>query len=274
MKRIIVPTDFTETSWNATIHALAYCSMFNAELLLVHIYDIASNDSDTNFSTIVDSLVIEEERMKTLVAKVKTIKTFVPSSVKSKCIGGDIIKSIAGILGDSGDDFLIISTQGRKGTLGKIFGSTASRLIRDIDCPILLIPKGFKFSLHTPTICTIDRGTIIQKNDLAVLEKMVQVRSSANFTMINVVTDANESKDNFSLNQFKNLNVCFDKVIGVNVPTLLEQYSRMIKSRLLVLVKRKKNFLERLFHDNVLDQLTLNANIPLLVLRAEKSSFN
>lgn len=45
MKKILFPTDFSEAATNAFIHALEFAKIVNAELILLHTFEIPVYDS-------------------------------------------------------------------------------------------------------------------------------------------------------------------------------------------------------------------------------------
>ena len=63
MKKILVPTDFSEVADNAFVHALELASKVDAELLLLHTYELPIVDNQFapgNYQTIFDSLELSK----------------------------------------------------------------------------------------------------------------------------------------------------------------------------------------------------------------------
>ena len=227
MKRIIVPTDFSDIAWNATIHALEYCVIFNAKLQLIHIYDYSSNELNTNFQNVVDAFNVEDETMKELVKKIRTIDKFSSVEIAGHCTGGKLTDNLDNMV-NSEEDVVVIGSEGRSGIIGKLFGSNTTRAIRDTKCPILVIPPNFQFSKNTPITCAIDQNTKIKGFDLSLLEKLALIDEESLFKVVHIV---DETKNVLHLEQFQNIKLKYDELVGNNISALLEKYTNFNESR-------------------------------------------
>ena len=66
MKKIVVPTDFSDVAQNALIYALELAKAFGAELLLVHTYELPIIEhqlAPQNYQVLFDSLELSNLRM-------------------------------------------------------------------------------------------------------------------------------------------------------------------------------------------------------------------
>lgn len=268
MKRIIVPTNFTDVSWQATLHALEYCKVFDVEMLIIHVYTNSNNALNANPISINDSIDSEDEKMKELIIKIKKLQTYDSLTINTLCVGGKLSTCINNTLSNPGEDFIVMGTEGATNSIKKIIGTHANRVVNDVNAPILLIPTGFTFSLATPITCAIDFGSNILKEDINLLEKLVNTGNVSLFKVIHIVEGYEPSDKIIPLHQFENIKIDYDEIIGDNIPKLLEKYSRIVNSRLLVLVKKDRGFLENLFQTSILNTLTINANVPMLILRS------
>jgi nucleotide-binding universal stress UspA family protein len=53
---------------------------------------------------------------------------------------GDVVEEILGVASDSRIDLIAMATQGHKGILDALRGSTTERVVRDASCPVLAVP--------------------------------------------------------------------------------------------------------------------------------------
>ncbi len=269
MKRVIVPTDFSDTAWNATLHALEYSKIFNSELILLHVFEHSANHLNTNTVEISDSFSKEEVQMRNILRKIDELKAFKHVNIKSKCVSGSLFENLQHLVTNEGRDMVIMGTKGRIGTIQKLFGSNTSRIVKEITCPIMIIPNEFKFSLTTPVTCALDFASIINEDDLKLMKKLVNAEEESIFKIVHVIKDVKDPSKEMPLKQFDGITIKYDEIVGDSVPQLLERYARINNSRLLVIVRKEKGFFENFFNGSVSQEMTVNANVPLLVLRAK-----
>lgn len=269
MKRIIVPTNFSTAAWNATLHALEYCKLFKTELNLFHVYENSNNELNVSSVDVNQTLSDEEDQMKNLLVRIKELPNFNDVEIKTICINSSLFEGVKSILSEDGADLLIMGTAGRKGTVAKLFGSHTSRMIKEIDCPIMVIPEKFEFSFVTSVTCAIDHGSEVNNTDLNLLKQLVNSGSNSIFKIIHIIKDLKDPNKSLPLEQFADFNITYDEIVGDSVPILLEKYSKINNSRLLAIIRKEKGFFVNLFQLSVSIELTINANVPVLVLRAK-----
>mgnify|MGYP006159573989 CR=1 FL=1 len=77
MKKILFPTDFSDAATNAFVHALEFAKVVNAELILLHTFEIPVYDSQffpENYASIYSSIELAKfEMFKDEIPKLRTI---------------------------------------------------------------------------------------------------------------------------------------------------------------------------------------------------------
>lgn len=267
MKRLIVPTDFSETAWNAVIHASEYCKKLKAEMLLVNVVEYSPNNLNIRAIDITDRFERNEFEMRRLISRIT--ETFQQINVNFVLKSGSLFNVISNLQLDNDNDIIVMGTHKRSGIRRKLFGSYTSRILKDVTCPVLVIPKETKFSLATPVICAINYDSKINSTHLELLKFIIEIGSSPKLNIIHIKKGPQKSGQSLPLKQFQNLDFQFDENIGNNISQLLEENFALKSNRLLVLVKKEKVFLKRLFHKSISNELSLNATVPLLVLAAK-----
>jgi nucleotide-binding universal stress UspA family protein len=139
MKRILVPTDFSETSLKAVRYAVRFAEQYGATIHLVYVIEppgIASNSPTYGF--VIDPA---EERAgwkeRLLCVATAEIEELVPVDT-TVCTGG-ASREICRLARESNADLVIISTHGRTGVSRALLGSTAEGVVRHAPCPVLVV---------------------------------------------------------------------------------------------------------------------------------------
>ncbi len=146
-KKILFPTDFSDTSKHALTYAVSLARECRAELLLVHVVD---NSLDYSFAysgmtpyqaPLQDYYTDIRERTQELLRE--TIKKEVDLTTKTDTdvAFGTPHREIIELAKDRGVDLIVIGTHGRSGLGHLLIGSTAEKVVREAPCPVLTVRK-------------------------------------------------------------------------------------------------------------------------------------
>ena len=146
LKRILVPTDFSDPSEEALRTAIAFGQTFGATLDLVHVavevayplpppIDLASLPIDIGpaLERAAEGLATEEVRVREAGV-----------ACESTTLVGRADQELVEHARATGADLIIMGTHGRSGLAHAILGSNTARVVQHAPCPILIIPKASK----------------------------------------------------------------------------------------------------------------------------------
>lgn len=141
IKKILFPTDFSQSSISALNYAVDLAKNYGAKLYMMHvIYDIATS-SGTYVPHISMTSMYEEleasarkEMDRFGVDERKDLK-----DIEYSIIRGIPYEEILKFAGNEKVDMIVIGTHGRKGLDRMLFGSTAERVVRNAACPVLTV---------------------------------------------------------------------------------------------------------------------------------------
>jgi len=139
-KTILWPTDFSDPSYEALEAAAAVAQAFEAELILLHVVEPESGDSDwPDSSKLTIPLPVQEERDRTKRTLEKVATEKVPGALRcrTEVIVGDAEQDIVGYADKEGVELIVIATHGRTGWLEAGFGSVAEKVSQKAQCPVL-----------------------------------------------------------------------------------------------------------------------------------------
>jgi universal stress protein A len=137
IKRILVPTDFSESSLKALDYAVNFAGAQNAELLLVHVIEPIRH---TRFIPDVSELLEQHrtEAAEKLAELEKRTRRRHPKC-RSEVHFGIPYDVIAGVAKKWKADLIIIATHGYTGLYHLFLGSVAERVVRIAECPVLIV---------------------------------------------------------------------------------------------------------------------------------------
>ncbi len=138
LKKILVPVDFSACSKKALQYAIPFARQFGAELTILYVVQPFLPVPEM---VTVDLATIESQMRQTGEQQLAALKATVDESVDCKTalrVGnphGEIIEAAKTL----GSDLIILSTHGHTGLAHVFLGSTAERVVRSADCPVLVV---------------------------------------------------------------------------------------------------------------------------------------
>lgn len=138
-KHILVPTDFSPSSAAAVALAIELATQLDAELTLVHAWDLPVYpymELMLNAAEVTDS--VEKAAAECLEKRLTEVRARLPRA-KSLLKMGQPWQQIVAALDESKADLLVMGTHGRRGFAHAIMGSVAEKLVRLSPVPVLTV---------------------------------------------------------------------------------------------------------------------------------------
>ena len=149
LTRILVPTDFSETSMAALKYALPLAESFGAELHLLHVIDLAAGQYLAAEMAMVPGPATEAEahaRADAELAALLTRDEMTEYRARLVTMRGAPFASIVAYAREQHIDLIVMGTHGRGAVAHLLIGSVAERVVRKAPCPVLTIPpRGHDF---------------------------------------------------------------------------------------------------------------------------------
>lgn len=142
LKRICVPTDFSEPSSNAVRYGATLAERFGAELHLLHIIEdpIAMGPEPGVAILPTEELYVSLERGASEKLDGLNISDWAPhASVVRTVRHGSPHREIGEYAKKNAVDLLVLGTHGRTGLYHLLVGSVAEKVVRTAPCPVLTV---------------------------------------------------------------------------------------------------------------------------------------
>ena len=144
MKKILVPTDFSEIADNALEEAVQIAKKSGAEIVLLTVVEEGSTGSvkvtgEMRPRDIQDNIYfikLIEKRKEQLAEKINQIEGV---TVYPEMRMGNPFHGISEIVSEHGVDFVVMGTRGASGLQELIIGSNTEKVVRHAKCPVLSV---------------------------------------------------------------------------------------------------------------------------------------
>jgi len=140
IKKILVPLDFSDYSFQALEYAKAIAEKFNAEIILLNVVEPVMFIADLTMGQI-NIPSIESEMLQRSEEKMKETIDTLKNNFKVNGIVklGKPDKEIIDLANSQRVDLIVIGTHGHSKVEHLLFGSTAEKVIRRSNCSVLII---------------------------------------------------------------------------------------------------------------------------------------
>lgn len=141
IRKILVPTDFSEHSRAAFDLACALARDYGAELLVLHVYRPPQVYAPDGIAVIVPEQPLD------LQAQLALVRPADPQvKVDHLLVEGDPVEEILRVAGDRRCDLIVMGTHGTTGLARLLMGSVAESVVRRAPCPVLTIRNPVKLT--------------------------------------------------------------------------------------------------------------------------------
>ena len=141
IRKILVPTDFSEESKKALRYGIELARASGAELLLVHVVEFMVYPSSLGMWPVILPAQDKElhERLGKALEDMRVKQ--VPAQISSRALllDGRSFQQIVQVAQEQEVDLIVIATHGHTGLKHLVLGSTAERVVREAPCPVLVV---------------------------------------------------------------------------------------------------------------------------------------
>ncbi len=278
MPSFFVPVDFSASAHKAFEYALMLAKKTQGELTLYHGYPVVVNTEvlyptagyfELEFSGYEERIRLE---FNNFLANYDLQGTNIKRIVKA----GFVHEDIQDLAKRHHADLIIMGTKGATGLKEVLVGSVTASVARSTEIPLLIIPLATEMRLPRNIVFALG----LEDTDREIIQKLIDLNAwfHAQITVLRISHPSNETLENpkiaalqgFFVDQGKN-NLRFESISYPDVPEGLDLYSKGVPTDLMAVYMHHYGFFERLFHQSITEQLAYHTNIPLLVLKSEKS---
>lgn len=277
MKKILFPTDFSETATNAFIHALEFTKKVNGELILLHTFDLPIiNDQyfPQNYVEIYESLELSQfEMFKNEIPKLRALAekhNLDKVRMTHRLMDGDLLTNIKKAIKEDDINFVVMGTSGSTGWESFFIGTNTGSVMSGIKVPMLCVPLEAKFK----PIEIIGFTTRFRPKDKKALKLVLKIakKSNAKVKCLYVKT----SKSDVSIETITNWEtefcdepIDFYVVENDDVEEIILDFIMYKEVDILTMLTYKRGFFEGIFNRSLTKKIAVNNEIPVLAIPIE-----
>ena len=277
MKKILFPTDFSETAENAFIYALNMAKSLDAKLIVLHVYDVAVISYEAYSPITIEVYESIElgnfENFRDYVPKLREIALAhhlddVPMSHVLE--QSDLVQAINNLVKQEDINLIVMGTKGVSGLEEMFLGSNTGSVISNVQKTLLCVPMNAKFK----KIEKIGFTTRYRDKDRKALKKVIKIADKLKATVKclyvkTLKSDVTEEQIKEWREEFKIEPLNFFITSNDDLEDEVFEFVESQNIDVLAMLTYKRTFFESLFQKSFAKKLSYHSEIPLLVLHED-----
>lgn len=282
MRKILIPTDFSDNAMNALNYALELFKYERSDFYIMHAYqDKIYADTSLLENETLDKVtkIISDKSQQQLENTLKKINTISPNPRhKYNIISANslLMDEADKIVDEENIDIVIMGTRGETDDRKLTFGSHTLQVLKYVQCPVLAIPANYKYTQPKHILFPTDYMIPYKRRELKLLCEMAfSYRAVIDMLYISKskkLSIRQENNQKFIKETLHKNSLNFKTISGKNISNAIYKYLKEHKIDMLVLVNTRQSFLESILFQSTIDKMSLHIDIPFLTLQNVRRS--
>lgn len=276
MKKIILPTDFSENAYNAAKYAVQLFKGVTTTFYLLHTYTPAFFRAENLASSPIKE-DLEDQNHTIAMAQLKELqqrlqKEFITTehTFVTRAVFNTLPQELHNLSESEKADLIIMGTQGATGIIEELLGTNTTEVMRRTECPLIVVPAGFEYKFHKEIIFPTDYEIDYKKEQLQQFLD-ISVNQNSSIEVLHVSSGHDLSTEQLRNKQkldglLAQTSHTFHSLPDQGVIEAINSFQVDKPSAILVMIRNKHTFLERLFFEPIIKKIGLQIDIPFMVI--------
>ena len=275
MKNILLPTDFSQNALNAIFYAMEFFANLEINFFVINIQKTSGYTTSELFTSPSSSTVYKgvlndnklaiEELIDSLKSKYDserfTFKALLDFDVFTDAIQQAVVSNKI--------DFIVMGTNGATGAKEVIFGSNTLKVIRQVDCPLITVPEGYKFQKIKSVLLSFSPQYKFEFSKIEPLNDVISIHKSK-LLILEVrdgTTTFKDVKNQKSIeNRFVEFNPAYYVLEDIPIAMAISAFEQLNPIDLNVLFVAKEYFVSRFIFGSDTSKISYASKIPMMIL--------
>jgi nucleotide-binding universal stress UspA family protein len=277
MKSVLLPTDFSENSWNAIVYALEFLKDTPSVFYLLHVNTLshsvlnapAYNDSEN----VIEDVYVKptKARLLNLLKRISKLSTSKVHRFYTLVDYGFFLDVIRRQVADNGIDLIVMGTKGASGLKKIIIGSNAGDVVVKVKCTTLVVPENATFEGLEEIAFPTDFSSF---NNFKTLQPLIDIIAEYNAKLS--FLHVKKHKKTLNIEQEKNKELLEDIFNGVDYEFFFLSNKRLEEAvqcftesravNMIAMVAKNLNYFQQILFHTKVENISYHTDIPFFVL--------
>lgn len=277
MKKILIPTDFSETSMNAIKYAMALFKYDRCDITIMNAFADAvyEKTSQMNRDDFEEFKISHQNKVDKLLEKSIVEMREISPNPRHKydfiaCFG-NLVDETNEIVEKENIDVVVMGTKGKTNNKNITFGSNTLQVIKYVKCPVLAVPVSYKNDYPQNILFPTDYMLPYKRRELKLLST-ITLGFAATIHCLHISEFEKLSHRQLDNKSFLDYGLANNKVSFMQVPgkDITETVNKTVKEQkidMLVMINQRHSYLENILYKSTIEKIGLEIKIPFLVLQ-------
>ena len=276
MLRILLPTDFSDNSYNAISYALTLFKDTECNFYLLHTYTpaiyraeyVLHSPAQYGLGDMYQNA--SESRLEELQEKINKEFTNPKHTFSLHAEFNTLVEEVNDFVDYHNIDLIVMGTQGATGAKEIFIGTHTVHVIKRAKIPVLAIPPNFSYEQPKEILFPTDYEVNFKKDPLRMLLYIAKEHLSSVEVLhasYGYELSDEQQKNKAKLDKIlKNTTHLFHDWSNQEVIEAINKFQLKHKTQMLVMIQNKHTFVERLFIEPVIKKISFHITIPFMVI--------
>ncbi|WP_445736527.1 universal stress protein [Mariniflexile sp.] len=278
MKNILIPTDFSENSWNAIVYALHFFSKSSCNFYLLHVNTVgalvaAKTSCVQHVGGVAETLTKPPKKM--LQETLKRIHEHFPKNPNHRFFtisdSNYIIDSIRQQVTLHKINLIVMGTKGASGFNNLAIGTNAGNVITKVKCATMVVPENAKYTVPNEIAFPTDFSIFYRPETLQPILDIIEA-NNAKVSVLHVNKRGVEFNEDQQKNKeylddyFTNYTHSFHFLTNKHIENAVQQFVDDRGIKLITMLAKNLNYFQRILFHPTVNKIRYYKEVPFLVL--------
>lgn len=279
-KRIVLPTDFSNNSWNAIAYALMVFKDVPCDFFLLNSYQVGASGLSTKMAGANDTRLYNlikaqsERELNRELKKIQDMDTNPEHKFITRSVSGTLVNAIGKTVYTEEIDYIVMGTKGSSGLKEVFLGSNTYKVIKEIDfCPVIAVPDDYRPDGKIDSILlATGYGHLFENYELKpILNFTEHFNAKLWVAHVGSLDELDPGQKAAKLALERRLKSVDYEFVEVEKESSVNQTIQKIVDMdgtidMVVMIDQDHSFFERLTREPIIKKVTFNTTVPFLVI--------
>lgn len=278
MKNILLPTDFSENSWNAIEYAIHFYEKTDCHFYLLHVdrpVAVSTTPSIYGVTTDVLSFTSISSSRAQLKHMLDRISKQFPENKRHRFISlsdsGSFIETIRRQVHERNIETIVMGTKGATGLKKLLLGSNAGDVITKVKYTALIVPENAKYTPVNEIAFPTDYSLSYEIGHLHPIAEILE-RCHATLRILHIskksetLTATQQRNKEFLVEYFLRQTVSFHQLTNSKIEEAIQCFVESSNINLIAMVAKNLNYSQQILFHSKIKNISYHIDIPFLVM--------
>lgn len=278
MKNILMPTDFSDNSWNAIRYALSMfkdteCTFYLLNVNIIPSYTGAKSSVRASQEKLRKNILKQSEvELQELLKRTEKLLPNSKHQFITNTVYGSFVDTLKRVVVNQKIELIVMGTKGASGLKKIIMGSNTAAVISKVDCPLLAVPENTTSEKPKEIAFATDFKVAYNHKILDTLTEVVTLNKAA-LRILNVLEKDAALDDQQTMNKkylsdyLKDVEHSFHTLTSAEVDEAVQCFVESRDIDMIAMVAKDRSFLQKILIKPTVKNISYHIDIPFLVLR-------